>query len=205
MTVIIDYGMGNLGSVQNALKKIGKTAIVSSSRAEVSAATKIILPGVGSFDMAIHNLHKMGIFHTLKEKIINNNTPTLGICLGMQLLTRGSEEGKFEGLNAIDADTRRFDFTNVSIGLRVPHIGWNTLHQKKESRLFKEMPDKARFYFIHSYVVKCTDCHDVLSYTNYGYDFVSSFEKENILGCQFHPEKSHQNGMQLLKSFSERY
>ncbi|WP_345970035.1 MULTISPECIES: imidazole glycerol phosphate synthase subunit HisH [Sulfurimonas] len=205
MTTIVDYGMGNLGSVKNMLKKIGEGAVVSSDARAINEATKIILPGVGAFDNAMINLQQLDLIAAIKQKVLEDKTPILGICLGMQLLTNGSEEGKCEGFGFIEGSAKRFNFQDHDKKLPVPHMGWNRVHVKKESPLFEGMPDDPRFYFVHSYAVECANRNDILTTTEYGYEFVSCFEHENILGCQFHPEKSHKFGMQLFKNFVEYY
>jgi len=206
MLTIIDYGMGNLGSIQNMLKKIGVNSMISSEKEDIEKATKIILPGVGSFDSAMHNLKELSLIEVIQKKALEEKTPIMGICLGMQLLTKGSEEGKLNGLGLIDAHSLKFDFSSFEDSLPIPHMGWNKVFLQKDSKLLQENSDRAnRFYFVHSYAVKCNNKEDVLTITKYGYDFASSFEKDNIIGCQFHPEKSHKFGMQLLKNFVENY
>ena len=194
--------MGNLGSIQNMLKKIGNKALISSEISDIENADKLILPGVGAFDNGIKNLEDMGIKTILEKKVIKNKTPILGICLGMQLFTKRSEEGVLPGLGFIDAETLKFKFDENN-KLKIPHMGWNNIMIKKENYIFKNMFENSRFYFVHSYHVVCNDENDVLANTNYGYDFVSVFRKKNILGVQFHPKKSHKFGMQLLKNFVE--
>jgi glutamine amidotransferase len=206
MTTIIDYGMGNLGSVKNMLKKIGEVSLVSSKKEDIQSATKLLLPGVGSFDNAMQNLKELDLTALIQEKVLIEKTPIMGICLGMQLLTKGSQEGELEGFGFIDAYAKKFDFQNIEENLPIPHMGWNRVDVKKESRLYKDNNHKnRRFYFVHSYAVTCKNQEDILSTTKYGYDFVSGFEKDNIIGCQFHPEKSHRYGMALLKNFVEYY
>jgi len=213
MIIVIDYGMGNLGSVKNMLKAVGASAVISSDKNEIKNATKILLPGVGAFDSAMKNLIDLDLIDILKEKAYSDATPIMGICLGMQVLTKGSEEGELGGLGFIDAYARKFDFTHLECNLPVPHMGWNKAYLKKESKLLQEGAESykdggrmgERFYFVHSYAVSCKDEKDILSTSNYGYEFVSSFEKDNIIGCQFHPEKSHKFGMKLFKNFVERY
>lgn len=199
MTVIIDYGMGNLGSIANMLKKIGFNSIISSDPKEIASANRLILPGVGAFDSGMNSLEKLGILDTLNQKVLNERVPILGICLGMQLMTNSSEEGVLSGLGWIDADTKKFANTT----LKIPHMGWNIVKHKKDSRLFDEQASEKRYYFVHSYYVDAHDERDILTTTPYGHDFVSSFEKDNIFGVQFHPEKSHSFGMRLLKNFME--
>lgn len=202
MIIIIDYGMGNLGSILNMLRKIGAEARISSDPGEIENSDKIIIPGVGAFDSGMTNLTKMDLIPVLYEKVINRKTPFLGICLGMQLLTKKSEEGSLPGLGWLDAETKRFSFGSEQ-RLKIPHMGWNMIAVKKESPLLQEMYSEPRFYFVHSYHVVCNDPNDVLATTYYGYDFVSSVQRGNIFGVQFHPEKSHKCGMKLLKNFVE--
>jgi len=203
MIVIIDYGLGNLGSIQNMLKKIGERSIISADISDIKNAEKLILPGVGAFDNGIKNLQKMGLIPLLNKKVLLSKIPILGICLGMQLFTRKSEEGQLAGLGWIDAKTIRFKFNDEKIKPKIPHMGWNTIKIKKESSLFTDMREDIRFYFAHSYYVVCDHEQDILTETHYGFDFVSSLEKNNIMGVQFHPEKSHKFGMKLLKNFTE--
>ncbi len=206
MITIIDYGMGNLGSVKNMFKKIGENAIISSSKEEIKNASKILLPGVGAFDNAMTNLNELGLIEIIKEKVLIEKTPIMGICLGMQLLTKGSEEGKLEGFGFVDAYAKKFDFSSLDETLPVPHMGWNKVYLQKESKLLQEGKVREnRFYFVHSFAVNCKNREDVLTTTHYGYEFVSSFEKDNIIGCQFHPEKSHKFGMKLFENFVEKY
>jgi glutamine amidotransferase len=198
--------MGNLGSIQNMLKKIGEQSIISSDKEDIKNATKIVLPGVGSFDKAMSNLEKLSLTEIIKKKVLEDKTPIIGICLGMQLLTKGSEEGTLKGFNFIDAYSKKFDFSLLENSSPVPHMGWNKVYLEKESKLLEDNIDREnRFYFVHSYAVSCNNREDILTTTNYGYEFVSSFEKNNIIGCQFHPEKSHKFGMKLLKNFVENY
>ncbi|WP_035588025.1 imidazole glycerol phosphate synthase subunit HisH [Hippea jasoniae] len=204
MITIINCGMGNVGSVANMIKKVGGKSIITSNRDEVKHAKKLILPGVGAFDNAVKNLKDLGLWDLIKEKVLLEKVPIMGICLGMQLLTKGSEEGELKGFGFIDAYTKKFKFEDNK--LKVPHMGWNTVKITKKSKLFENMENQeSRFYFVHSYYVDCYNKNDILTITNYGIDFVSSFENDNIIGVQFHPEKSHRFGMQLLKNFVEKY
>lgn len=206
MITIIDYGMGNLGSVKNMFKKIGESAIISSDKEEIKNASKILLPGVGAFDNAMKNLYDLGLLEIIKEKVLIEKIPILGICLGMQLLTKGSEEGNLNGFGFVDAYAKKFNFSSLDETLPIPHMGWNKVYLQKESNLLHEGEEREnRFYFVHSYAVSCENSKDVLTTTHYGYDFVSSFERDNIIGCQFHPEKSHKFGMKLFKNFVEKY
>jgi len=204
MVTIIDYGMGNIGSITNMIKRIGYSSEVSRDISQIQAASKIILPGVGHFDNAMQNIDKLGLRNIIRKKAIEDKTPILGICLGMQIMCKQSEEGSTAGLNLIDADVKRFNFLS-HLNLKVPHMGWNIVEPKKDNNLFDKMLGEQRFYFVHSYHVVCNNEKDIVATTNYCYDFTSSFGHENILGVQFHPEKSHKFGMQLLKNFIEKY
>jgi imidazole glycerol-phosphate synthase subunit HisH len=204
MIVVIDYGMGNVGSILNMLKKIGAKAILSSKVADVGEAEKLILPGVGAFDHGMKNLDCLGLISVLHDKVRRLGSPILGICLGMQLFTLRSEEGVQTGLGWLDAETIRFETEVGQAKLRVPHMGWNTIQLKADSVLFDGVGFDSRFYFVHSYHVTCTDPADVLAMTSYGHEFVSAVQKGRIVGVQFHPEKSHKFGMQILKNFVDR-
>lgn len=199
MIVIIDYKMGNIGSIFNMLRKIGADAIISSDIEKIEDASKLILPGIGSFDAGMKNLKEMGLMPILKKKVIKEKTLILGICLGMQLFALKSDEGISNGLGWLDGIVKKFKGDNV----KVPHMGWNTIAIKKNSDIFKDIPEEPKFYFAHSYYMDCKNKDDELAVTNYGQDFSSVIRKENIIGVQFHPEKSHNFGMKLLKNFVE--
>jgi glutamine amidotransferase len=203
MIVVIDYGVGNLGSIMNMLKKVGAKAISSSNIFDIEKAEKLILPGVGAFDSGMKNLSDWGLIPVLNRKVIENKTPILGICLGMQLLTKRSEEGNLAGLGWIDAETVKFKFDDMqAVKNKIPHMGWNTVEIMQKSWLFDDVYPEPRFYFVHSYHVRCNRGEDILTRTFYGYYFVSSIIRENIAGVQFHPEKSHKFGMELLSNFA---
>jgi glutamine amidotransferase len=203
MITIIDYGLGNLGSMANMLKKIGADAVVSSDPVAIRNASKLILPGVGSFDTGMNNLKERGLLSLLNDRVLNDRIPILGVCLGMQLLGKCSEEGLQPGLNWLDAETIRFKFEDNNANLKIPHMGWNTVNICQEHPLFKSLTAKNRFYFVHSYHVVCKDPSTSLTRTTYGFNFTSAVARDNIMGVQFHPEKSHKFGMQLLKNFAE--
>lgn len=203
MIVIIDYKTGNYGSVLNMLRKIGEEATISSDILDINKASKLILSGVGSFDSGMKNLKDLGVLSILNEKVIENKTPILGICLGMQLFSRKSEEGHLAGLGWIDAVVAKFRFENTQNSLKVPHMGWNIIELVKKNALFKNMTEEQKFYFVHSYYIKCNEVKDVVAFTEHGIRFASVVQKNNIFGVQFHPEKSHKFGMQLLKNFIE--
>jgi glutamine amidotransferase len=204
MITIIDYKTGNLGSIQNILKRIGEDSVVTSDKDEIARATKLILPGVGAFDTGMRNLTGLNLIDILNKKVIEEKIPVLGICLGMQLLSKGSEEGSLPGLGWIDASTVRFKFED-STEYKIPHMGWNFIRQHKTGRLFDNMYPDSRFYFVHSYFFCANDPEDVLTSTTYEIEFTSAIERGNILGVQFHPEKSHKFGMKLLKNFVDFY
>lgn len=205
MLVIVDYGLGNLGSILNMLKRIGANAVFSSDAGQIEKADKIIFSGVGSFDHGITQLEKLCLLEVLNRKALVEKIPILGICLGLQLFAKKSEEGKMPGLGWIDSDVIKFRHSEKGSFLKVPYMGWNSVVLKKESRLFRGLESESRFYFLHSYHLSCANCSDTLVTSNYGYEFIAGIERENILGVQFHPEKSHRFGMQLLKNFVELY
>jgi glutamine amidotransferase len=198
MIVIVDYGVGNVGSVANMLRKVGARARISASSADIEAADKLILPGVGHFDSGMAKLNETGLVPVLAEQVLAKGKPVLGICLGMQMLTRGSEEGSAPGLGWIDAYSHRFP---DMAGLRVPHMGWNTVRADNEASLFAHHGDTERFYFVHSYFVRTADPAHVAATCSYGIEFAAAFQANNIFGVQFHPEKSHLFGMELFKRF----
>ena len=204
MIVILDYGLGNLGSILNMLKKIGAPAAkISSDSKDIEQADKLILPGVGAFDTGMQRLRETGLIGLLNEKVLKAKTPTLGVCLGMQLITKVSEEGELPGLGWIDAETIRFRFNSRQTGLKVPHMGWNTVKILRKGTLFADMYDNPRFYFVHSYHVVSHNPENVLATTEYGYEFASVIQQGHIMAAQFHPEKSHKFGMKLYKNFVE--
>jgi glutamine amidotransferase len=201
MLVIIDYGMGNLHSVLKALKRVGVEAMVSSSEKDIENAEKLILPGVGHFKNGMDALKRTGLDKLLHKKVISDKTPILGICLGMQLFTKFSEEGNTEGLGWIDAQTKKFTFQEANKNLKIPHMGWNNIAVQGNNRIFNGIHPDDSFYFVHSYFVQCNRPADILSTTVYGAEFVSSLQNGNITGMQFHPEKSHQPGLKILNNF----
>ncbi len=198
MICIVDYGAGNIGSVRNMLRKLGLEVIVSSQEKDLRSCEKLILPGVGSFDYAMHNLKKSGLYDLLNELVLYDQKPILGVCLGMHLMTRASEEGVESGLGWIEADVKRFTLDD----LPVPHMGWNYIKQRQNTTPF-QIDDFRRFYFAHSYYVDCDHQDDIFFETVYGHSFVSAFRRKNIMGVQFHPEKSHMFGKNLFRFFCE--
>lgn len=203
--VIVDYRAGNLKSVQNMLKKLGYDSEISSDYRTIGSADKLILPGVGSFDHGTRNLKSLGLWNCLNDKVIGHKTPILGICLGVQLFTRCSEEGSTEGLNWISAETIKFKPEDCEEAVRIPHMGWNDIFWSKNSPISQSLNIDPRFYFVHSYHLSCDSPSDLLATCRYGYLFCCAVEKENVIGVQFHPEKSHRFGLSLLKNFVENY
>jgi len=193
--------MGNLRSVQKAFEKVGCDAIISSDIDIIKSASKIVLPGVGAFSDGMKHLEELGLLDVLNDEVLKKKKPFLGICLGMQLIAKKSyENGNTEGLGWIDAEVVKFDFSKFEKKLKVPHVGWNNVHYKHKSILFNDIMDESDFYFVHSYYFK-TDEDVVTSITDYGFDFVSSVNKDNIYAFQFHPEKSQAPGLKILENF----
>jgi glutamine amidotransferase len=202
MITIINYGAGNLLSIKNMLKKAGASdTLISDKREDIENAEKLILPGVGHFDYGMQKLNESGLIPIIEDKVLNQKTPILGICLGAQLMTQSSEEGSVNGLGWVNGKTVAFDKTKLPKGYKIPHMGWNDVFEKKATSLFHEMPENPRFYFVHSYHLEMENENDVWLTANYGYDFCAAYQKENIFACQFHPEKSHKFGLQLMKNF----
>lgn len=206
MIIIVDYGLGNLGSVENMLRRLGATAAISGDPSIVAQADKLILPGVGAFDQGITNLRARALAQTLQERVIERRVPILGICLGLQLMTTGSEEGQEPGLAWLETKTVRFQTNRTSSDkhtpIRVPHMAWNEVRILREDVLFGGLHRDARFYFVHSYHL-AESPETTIAVTTHGYEFPCAARRDNIAGVQFHPEKSHRFGLALLKNFAE--
>jgi glutamine amidotransferase len=206
MISVIDAGLGNIGSLLNMLDHLGLPARAARTPEDVLEANRFILPGVGAFDHGMARLHASGLLPSLEQRILKENTPVLGICLGMQLLGRSSEEGSSPGLGWINARSVRFDFGANQTRLRVPHMGWNDVHPTRPGSLLDlgvdELAQGPRFYFVHSYHVQCDDTADVAGTTDHGFRFTSALQRGHIYGVQFHPEKSHRWGKLLLSRFA---
>lgn len=205
MLTIVDYGVGNLASIKNMLKKLGLAALISSSADEIAAADKLILPGVGAFDTCAEKLRQSGLQQLLDKKVLQEGTPVLGVCVGMQLLAEGSEEGKLPGLGWIPGRVIKFSQERLPTGFKIPHMGWTEVFTAKPSRLLDNMYAEPRFYFVHSYHYDPSSRTDILLEARYGYAFTAAVEHGNIIGVQFHPEKSHKFGMRLLENFVKNY
>lgn len=201
MIAIIDYNMGNFASVQNMIKKNGRESIVTDHPDHILKATKLILPGVGHFARGMENLTNKKLIEVLNYKVLEEKTPILGICLGMQLLTNHSEEGNTEGLKWIDASIVKFNFSNTAKQYKIPNMGWHHVMPKKQHALFNGYREVPKFYFVHSFYCKCASSENELATAHYGFEYCCAVEKENVYGTQFHPEKSHKYGMQLIHNF----
>lgn len=204
MFTIVDYGVGNLISIRNMLKKAGVTAVISGRKEDIVAASKLLLPGMGHFDNCMKGLNSSGLRPIIEQKVLEEKIPVLGICVGLQMLMASSEEGNEQGLGWINGETIRFKPEKMQEVQKVPNMGWVDIQSKKSSKLLDSLQD-ARFYFAHSYHVVINNIEDELIEAHYGYDFTAAIERENIVGVQFHPEKSHRFGMQLLKNFATFY
>ena len=197
---IIDYGMGNIGSLQNMFRRLGVDSRISNDASEIGHAAKLLLPGVGAFDAAMARINACGLYDVIRHRALSDKIPLLGICLGMQLLTDGSDEGRMTGLGLVPGKAHKFP---DSQGLKVPHMGWNIVRPTNISPITSVLEDDARFYFVHSYYVEVDHAaHSILS-CDYGITFDAAIQRDNIFGAQFHPEKSHKFGMAFLEAFAE--
>lgn len=203
MIAVVDYGIGNIGSIQNMLKKTGEKEVkIADTPAALRESDKLILPGVGAFDAGMTLLDKSGMREELDYQVLTQHKPILGICLGMQMLGKGSEEGEKKGLCYVDFRCLKFDFDKRP-ELKVPHMGWDYIKiTDKENKLVKDFYENSKFYFVHSYYAACYDSSNVVMTCNYGHEFPVAVCKENIYGVQFHPEKSHKYGLKLLQNFA---
>ena len=204
MIVIIDYGVGNLASIKNMLNKIGVHVLVSSQESDVFAAERLILPGVGAFDTCVEKLRNSDLISVLEQQVLQKKTPILGLCVGMQLLLEGSEEGRLPGLGWIKGKNIKFRKHEMTSDLKVPHMGWTDVEPANPSKLLEGIADP-RFYFVHSYHAQLANPEDGSIRAWYGYPFIAGVTRENILGVQFHPEKSHKFGMKLFENFVATY
>ena len=203
MIGIINYGLGNIQAFANIYKKLDIEYKIVSSKEELIDVDKIILPGVGAFDYAMTQLNNSGMRDSLDDMVLNKKVPVIGICVGMQMLAKSSDEGVEKGLGWIDGVVKKFDSNNFHNNEPLPHMGWNQLTHIKESRLTSKLSETPRFYFLHSYYFKCNNKDDVISNSNYGEEFNTIINHEHIYGIQCHPEKSHNNGILILKNFGE--
>lgn len=201
MITVVDYGMGNLGSIQNMFRRLGHECVITTDAAVISAASRLILPGVGAFDRGMAKLRELHLREALEERVRDAGVPVLGICLGAQLMTRRSDEGEEPGLGWVAADTIRF-FSREPVDLPVPSMGWSEVQRTTPHWIFDGMYEDPRFYFVHAYHFVCDHPSDVICTSRYGYEFAAAFASGNVVGVQFHPEKSHKFGMRLLDRFA---
>jgi len=202
MLAIINYGLGNLTSIQNMCRRIGVEAMITDDPVQIGRAERLILPGVGHFKKGMENLHASGLKQFLDRLVLEEKRPILGICLGAQLMTGHSEEGDVDGLGWVDADTIKFREETLQ-GLKVPHMGWREIIPAGNNPLWENLPAEPRFYFVHSYHFAFRQKDEVAATAVYGAEFVCAFRKGNVYGTQFHPEKSHKFGMKVLENFSK--
>jgi glutamine amidotransferase len=199
---IVDYGVGNIQAIANIYKRLNIPVRIARTAQELAGAERVILPGVGSFDWAMARLNNSGMRVVLDDLVLSKGKPVLGICVGMQMIAKRSDEGSLEGLGWIDAEVRKFDCSASSQRAYLPHMGWNDVEPRSQDSLFRDIGATGRFYFLHSYYFAPKDQHMILGVTDYGGPFASCVHARNIFGVQFHPEKSHQWGIQLLKNFA---
>lgn len=202
MITIIDYGLGNIRAFTNVYERLNIKTKVARSAKDIQGAEKIILPGVGAFDHAMTQLNQSGMREELEKQVLIHKVPVVGICVGMQILGKTSDEGVLPGLGWINGFVKKFDPNKITYKTQLPHMGWNSIHPIKNHPLMSGLNTESRFYFLHSYYFACNNPEDIMSTTEYGITYASAVNKENIFGIQFHPEKSHSNGIQLLKNFA---
>lgn len=202
MITLINYGSGNIHAIANIYKRLNMPYIITHDIQELKSAQKLILPGVGDFDETMKCLNNLGIKNLLDELVLEKNIPILGVCVGMQILGNSSEEGKSEGFGWIKGQIKKLDITKLISKPHLPHMGWNVMTPKRETTLFDNMVLDNGFYFLHSYYFDCDNEADILATTYYGEQFASAINHENVYGFQFHPEKSHHNGIELFRNFA---
>lgn len=203
MIAIVDYGSGNIKAIARVYRQLNVDVMIARTPEDLEAASKIVLPGVGAFDQVMQNLVASGMADRLRQRVMDDGTPLLGICVGMQLLARRSDEGRLSGLGWIEADAKRLDGGALGQPVKVPHMGWNDIRPLREHPLLRGLAAEDAFYFLHSYHVSCDRRDDVLAEAAYGAAFDCAVGVRNVHGVQFHPEKSHLSGAKLLKNFAE--
>lgn len=203
MITIIDYGLGNIRAFVNVYERLNIKTKIARNAEDIKGAKKIVLPGVGSFDYAMSQLNASGMREELEKQVLINKVPVVGICVGMQMLAESSDEGVLSGLGWINGKVKIFDASAIPYKTRLPHMGWNSINPVNNCQLLSGFNDESRFYFLHSYYFDCQDQENIISTTEYGITYASAVNRENVYGIQFHPEKSHSNGIQLLNNFAK--
>ncbi len=203
MIAIINYGVGNIRAFVNIYNKLDIPIKIAEKESDLKNVDKLILPGVGAFDHAMAKLNSSGMRERIDELVLVKNTPVIGICVGMQMLANRSDEGISHGLGWIEADVKKFDVNKIQYKTHLPHMGWNDIYGTSNNPLLNGLQQNAKFYFLHSYYFHCHNEHDVLATADYGIKFTCAANHKNIYGVQFHPEKSHQFGIQLLNNFAK--
>lgn len=203
MIAIIEYGSGNIQAIKNIYKRLNIESVFVSKPEQLNGCEKIILPGVGAFDESMRQLGESGMLEALNEYVLEKHTPVLGVCVGMQIMAASSEEGELPGLGWFDANVRRFDESRIQHKPKIPHMGWNQIKPKSQHKIFTDVDFETGYYFLHSYYIDCQKAEDVFATSLYGDEFTCAVHKNNIFGFQFHPEKSHSNGVNLFKNFAE--
>jgi imidazole glycerol-phosphate synthase subunit HisH len=203
MITIIDYGVGNIFAFQNVYKRLNIPSKIAKCVNDLQQVDKLILPGVGHFDYAMSQLNNSGMRERIDELVLVEKKPVIGICVGMQMMARKSDEGTYDGLGWIDANVKKFDESTIEQHTKLPHMGWNDVKPNNNHPLFKGLEQESIFYFLHSFYFNCLDQKNIISTTDYGINFASSVHKDNIYGIQFHPEKSHSYGEKLLENFAK--
>ena len=202
MIAIIDYGVGNISAFVNIYKKLDIDIKIAKKPSDLESVSKLILPGVGAFDHAMNELNNSGMLDKLNELVLIDKLPVIGVCVGLQMMAKKSDEGDLPGLGWIDANVKLFDVTKINFKTHLPHMGWNDVISIKENSLFKKLEKDSKFYFLHSFYFECNNKEDIIAVSDYGIRFACAINKDNIYGTQFHPEKSHNFGVQLLKNFA---
>lgn len=203
MIAIIDYGVGNIRAFANIYKKLNVPFKIAQKAEDLEHVDKLILPGVGAFDHAMSQLDASGMRQKLDELVLEKELPVVGICVGMQMLAKSSDEGQLPGLGWINSSVKKFDESKIKFKTHLPHMGWNDIHVIKKNPLMKGLEHNAKFYFLHSYYFECNQSEDAIATADYGIEFTCAVNKKNVYGVQFHPEKSHEYGIQLLNNFSD--
>lgn len=203
MIGIIDYGLGNVKAFENIYRRLHIPVKILRNSEDFDGITHLILPGVGAFDHAMNTFNNSGMRESAEKKAIREKVPVIGICVGMQMLAHSSEEGKLQGLGWVDGKVKKFDESQIAFSTHLPHMGWNDVEIKQVSKIFENLDEQPKFYFLHSYYFECNEPNNSIAHADYGIRFTCAINHNNIFGVQFHPEKSHAYGVQLLENFSK--